>query len=250
MAKRAATGRGAPVTPLAAGIVARARRAGAVLVYGGSFDPPHAYHAAAPGHGAALVGRGVPCLYVPAARSPFKASGPVAGDEDRVAMLRAMLRGRRGAAVWTDEVDRAAWARARGGAGPSYTVDTVRRLRGLLGDGVQVRLLIGVDQAAAFHRWRSARVLVRLAEPVVLPREGVEDGGALEALIRAGGGWAFWGERGVRAWGARVACAPLVDVSSTGIRAMLGAGGARRAGALRLLPQGVAAVVRSRGLYR
>ncbi len=184
---------------------------------------------------------------MPAARSPLKDTGPIAGDADRVAMLRAMLKGRKDAAVWTDEVDRAAWQRRRGARRASFTIDTVRRLRALLGNGVRVRLVIGADQAAAFHRWRSARMLLRLAQPIVMPREGVDSAATLVQEVRRNAN-GFWSEKELQAWGPRLACGKVVHVSSTRVREQLA--GARRAQALRALPSGVAGVIRKKGLYR
>ncbi|MFM9958781.1 MAG: nicotinate-nicotinamide nucleotide adenylyltransferase [Phycisphaerales bacterium] len=239
-----------PVTTLPKAFIRAAQQAGTVLLYGGSFDPPHAYHLAAQRFAAAAVdsGRAV-CLYVPAARSPLKDTGPAAGDADRVAMLRAMLKARRGAAVWTDEVDRAAWLRERGTASPSYTIDTVRRLRALLGKGVRVRLVIGTDQAVAFHRWRSARTLLRMAEPVVLPRAGITNGNELVNAMRTSAARTFWTTRETAAWAARMADAPLVAESSTQLRQLLRGTRAERARALKRLPAPAASVIRTRGLY-
>ena len=138
-------------------------------------------------------------IYMPAARSPHKSTGPVASDADRIAMLRLALEGESRASVWTDEIDRTRWhdaeapifgpTNATGGADrgerattparpPSYTIETVERLlesverhaetRG--GARPVVRLLIGADQAAAFHRWKDARRLMERAEPVVRSR--------------------------------------------------------------------------------
>lgn len=68
------------------------RRAKVVLVYGGSFDPPHRAHAVIPLLLAQrLYGPAGHVLYIPAARSPLKETGPVAADEDRVRMLALAL---------------------------------------------------------------------------------------------------------------------------------------------------------------
>lgn len=218
-----------------------------VLLYGGSFDPPHAYHLHAPSVAARANGsQRLPCVYVPASRSPFKDAGPVASDAQRVAMLRAMLRGRRSVCVWTDEIDRAAWQRQRGVSKPSFSIETVRRLREQLGKSVRVRLIIGADQAVAFHRWRSARTLIRVAEPVVMPREGVADGATLVRDIRRNAG-GFWREKELDAWRGRIASGEVVRVSSTRVREELGSSGRRAA--LRSLPRGVAGIIKSTGLY-
>jgi nicotinate-nucleotide adenylyltransferase len=219
-----------------------------VLVFGGSFDPPHAYHEAAPIFAVAGLGlrRGA-CVYVPAARSPFKNASPRAIDAERVAMLRAMLKGRRNAHVWTDEIDRAAAQRERGRTAPSYTIDSVRRLRRILGERVTLRLVIGADQALAFHKWKSAKALVRLAEPVVLPRAGVQDAADMLASMSTEAR-RFWGVEGVVEWAFRVVDAPVVRESSTELRAMLA--GKARWQAIKRLPPAVATIIKAKGLYR
>jgi nicotinate-nucleotide adenylyltransferase len=147
-----------------------------LIVYGGMFDPPTVAHAVLPLIALAQVGtatlRPVGILYMPAARSPLKAGQPGAGAEHRLAMLRLALSDAPPPfwAIWTDELDRA-------GAEPdtpSYTVDSLRRIRrelDRLGRGdVTLRLLIGADQALALPRWRSPDEVIALAEPLVLAR--------------------------------------------------------------------------------
>lgn len=189
-----AKGSEAPITPLPldASAVRKLRR---VYVYGGSFDPPHKFHLTAVRIALGWLGEasegdtsGV-LLYVPAAQSPLKATTPSVSDEHRIAMLRAAqlghvrnpkhARGREPFGfVWTDEIDRAAHAsRLAGGTGepqptssPSYTIDTIRRLRTLLPSECTVRLIMGADQVLQLHKWKDARELVALAPPLLLPR--------------------------------------------------------------------------------
>src|SRR5262245_39793105 len=82
-----------------------------VLLFGGTFDPPHLGHVRIP---IQVLDRAMPAgaflLYVPAARSPLKESGPQASDADRVEMLRLVLTELgtpNRTAIWTDELDRA-----------------------------------------------------------------------------------------------------------------------------------------------
>jgi nicotinate-nucleotide adenylyltransferase len=145
-----------------------------VVVFGGSFDPPHVYHTIAPlSITMRLFGERGWLLYVPTAKSPLKPHGPIATDSQRLAMLKLALDipGRR--SIWTDEIDRAGWEREHGGERPSYTVDTLRRLKASLPKRVRLRLLIGGDQAASFHLWKNPRRVIRMAEPLVMAREGV-----------------------------------------------------------------------------
>jgi nicotinate-nucleotide adenylyltransferase len=213
-----------------------------VLVFGGSFDPPHVGHVTLPEVARAALGLEW-TLYVPAGRSPHKASGPVATGAERVEMLAAALAGHQRAGVCTLELERA----ARGDGGPSYTIDTLRELAGLLPRGCEMRLLIGADQALAFASWREPGEIERLAEPVVMLRGGESDEAALVAAMAAR-------EPGLGAdrWKARIVRTPLVEAASSGVRELL----ARRGepGVLErlraLVPGAVLGIIEARGLYR
>lgn len=191
-----------------------------VLIFGGSFDPPHVYHTTAPRQALqSLLPERSWLLYVPAASSPLKGRGPVASDAHRLAMLRLALGdGPCPCSIWTDELDRA----ARGAPSPSYTIDTLERLARVLGPRVRLHLLIGADQALQFHRWKRARAILRAAPPWVLPRpagEGdrpaIETAAQLEVALRETGAWSPAEQRW---WGKRVVKMPSVPVSSTRVR--------------------------------
>jgi nicotinate-nucleotide adenylyltransferase len=247
---------------------AMATHAGLMLV-GGTFDPPHGAHIALSLRARSMenpsrepTSRERWMLYVPAAVSPFKVNeGATAPAADRIAMLRASIKGVDRASVWTEEIDRAERARADGREpGPSYWIDTLRALRELVDlpghDRVKLWFIIGSDQAVQFHKWKSFREILAEAEPVVLLREPVGNRARLkEEMERAG----VWSEAEIAWWQERIAEVGLDDVSSTHIRALL----ARCAAAHeqgeedhqalqeleRLLAPGVREVIRERGLY-
>ena len=189
-----------------------------VLLFGGTFDPPHRGHTE-PAAAArdAMMPPGSWLVFVPAARSPHKTDVPLTSAAHRVAMLRLAIAGLPRAAVWTDEIDRA----ARGGDEPSWWVETLRRAKRTLPVGTALRFLIGSDQAAAFHRWREFREILALAEPVVALREPIADAATLDAALQASGAWT---EAERRAWRERISPGPIVRASATAIRARIGAG--------------------------
>lgn len=234
---------GAPVTPL--DLPPGCRR---VTLFGGTFDPPHRWHMRGAMANARAMGA---CLVVvPAARNPLKATGPIASDEDRVAMVKLALEAAAaeaedhdGLRVWTDEIDRARWARDRGTTTPSYTIDTVRRLREIVGADVEIHIIIGVDQALAFHTWREYRALFRLATPLVMPRDGVTEHTTFETLLRTTGAW---DEGEICEWGSLIHYGmPLEPVSSTRVRDAL-----KRGEPTPDLDPAVRAYIDARGLYR
>jgi len=172
-----------------------------ILVFGGTFDPPHRAHVELPRlamHAAGAEG----VIYVPAARSPLKTSTPTAGHH-RLAMLRLALEGQNWARIWSGELDRAESGR------PSYTIETLRALRKEVEGKVGLRLLLGADQVLDFHRWKDAREIVELAEPLVMLRPPLTREGLLGALGN---------EDERQQWGARVLELPPIEVSATEIR--------------------------------
>lgn len=209
-----------------------------LIVFGGTFDPPHRAHAALPDLVRRRAAPGSFLLYVPAARSPHKPGAPGAPDADRLEMLRLTIAGLRDAAIWTDEIDR---------GGPSYMIDTLLRLRGVVPRETRPRLLIGSDQAAAFHAWRSPREILSLAPALVMPRPPLTTREQLDAELERA---AFWSreERGV--WRAAFVDCPIDGVTATRVRELLGRV-PRDEGALKeLLAPGVLGYIRGRGLYR
>jgi nicotinate-nucleotide adenylyltransferase len=203
-----------------------------ILVFGGTFDPPHARHVSVV-RGADALLRCKRVVIVPAWANPQR-DRPSAPPKDRVAMCALAFQDLADATVSTVEVD---------AERPCYTVETLARLRaeqqaGALPAG-PLRLLIGSDQALRFHTWRDWERVATMAEPAVVLRPPHERW-AWEALLR---------EQWDAAWTARWLAWTLpidpVDVSSTEARRRLAAGETIED----LVPAGVAAYIRARGLY-
>lgn len=203
-----------------------------VLVFGGTFDPPHARHVTLV-RGADALLRCKRVLILPAWMNPQRQT-PTAPAKDRVAMCALAFQDLADATISTLEVDA---ERA------CYTVETLERIHaeqqaGALPAG-PLRLLIGSDQALRFHTWREWERVLTLAEPAVVlrpPHERWE----WETLLR--GAWD-------PAWTARWLSWTLpidpVDVSSTEVRRRLAIGES----IVEMVPAPVAAYIASRGLY-
>ena len=102
------------------------KKAPTVIVFGGTFDPPHRAHLTLPLLAAdAIAAEHV--LFIPAGCNPQKmAQRPTSGGH-RIAMLEAALAGDSRASVSSIEVDR---------DGATFMVDTLRQLHG---DGTLAR---------------------------------------------------------------------------------------------------------------
>ena len=185
-------------------------------LFGGSFDPIHVGHLVMAE--SAVDSLGLDRLYfIPNARSPLKTGPPRASGRDRLAMIRAAIRGNPRFEVLDLELRRPP---------PSYTIDTVAALPRRGSD--KLYFLIGTDALSEFDRWHRARELARRVTLAVLRRPGSP--GARPPA------WA-------RRW--REVEAPLVDVSSTALRDRI-----RRGRSVRyLVPDRVASLIRKRGLY-
>ncbi len=159
-------------------------------ILGGSFNPVHSGHVLLARVARRSLGLDEVWL-IPCARS---ADGKrLAPGDLRMRWLKAALRGEEGL--------RASGLELRRG-GVSRTVDTLRELRVRLGGGVRLTLLLGQDQFLRLPEWKEARTLPGLCRLAVFSRPGVPAGAP--AGFRA---------RRVRA--------PLLDISSSGIRALI-----------------------------
>jgi nicotinate-nucleotide adenylyltransferase len=130
-----------------------------VLVFGGSFNPPHRRHISLAQQAAAAIGADE-IRVIPANINPQRQEQPTTAAHHREAMLRIAFAGEARAVIDTQEI-------ARGGA--SFTVDTLNNLRAQF-PTAQFFLLLGGDQALNFYSWKDPHEILALATPVVVPR--------------------------------------------------------------------------------
>lgn len=195
-----------------------------LLLFGGTFDPPHRRHVELAEAASRLIGA-TEVRFVPVRVNPQRSAAPPAPAEDRLAMVRLAVEGHAGMTVSDLELRR---------DGPSYTVDTLRELR-RSGETRAIRLLIGSDQALNLRSWREPEALLEMATPAVVlrpphTRASYERDAAVQNDPR------------LLAWLLPV---PPVDASSTDARRRLAAGEALDD----LLAPQVLAYIRDRGLY-
>lgn len=127
-------------------------------LYGGSFDPIHLGHLIVADHVRDALGLDR-MIFIPAGQSPLKKHLPGASGSDRLRLIELSIAHCPRFQVSTVEVDR---------VGQSYTVDTLRELRGQL-DG-ELFFLMGDDQIRDLHRWRGPDEILELARIVGMSR--------------------------------------------------------------------------------
>ena len=173
-----------------------------MLVFGGSFDPPHRAHVELP----RLVADQLDCdvtLYIPAKISPHKLDAPPTAAEHRLRMLELALAACERTAISTIELQR---------DGPSYTADTLVQLNQRYPDTTQLFLLIGADHALGFHRWHAWQRILEHAEPAVMLRPPW-DRAAFESALDA-----TYDDDEAAAWRRRIVDTPSIDISATELR--------------------------------
>lgn len=192
----------------------RPRRLG---IFGGTFDPPHIGHM--------IVAQDVlealdldRMLFIPAATPPHKTPGAQVEGALRLEMTESALGGDPRFAVSDLEFQR---------EGPSWSVDTLRKLREEFPD-TELFFVIGADQLAGFAQWKEPAEVARLARLVVMGRAGE---GPLEAPVE-----------GVEH---DFVAVTRIDISSSAIREKISRGGSAR----HLVPEPVRRIIEAHKLY-
>ena len=184
-------------------------------LFGGSFDPVHNAHLALAQ--AALQTLALDqVLWIPAGQ-PWQKTRQLAAAAHREAMVALAIEGEPRFVLDRIELDR---------PGPSYTLDTVRALQATQ-PGAQWFLIIGQDQQAGLPTWHGVSELLSLVTLAVARRPGVPEVAAAAGAVSA-------------------IDLPLMDVSSTEVRARCAAGLAIN----QMVPAKVARYIDQHGLYR
>ena len=203
-----------------------------ILLYGGTFDPPHNGHLNNLRAAAARV-RPDKVVVMPAGLSPFKqrTSAPGALRLEMCGCFRALAD-----SPDIPQLEVSGWEIAQAEAGKrNYTVLTVEKLA-QENPGAQLYLAIGSDMLLSFDGWHRWQDILRLAHLVVTSRN-VGDDPELHAMARQ-----------LDPTGARNLFAPVqaLPMASSDIRTRLTAG----EGCEAELPEAVRAVIRREKLYK
>lgn len=187
-------------------------------IFGGTFDPVHVGHLVvaeqvAEAEGIARV------VFIPAGRPPHKERRTAAPPAARLAMVERAVALNPRFAVSAIELE---------GDGPSYTINTVRRLKAERKG--EVALILGADSLVELGSWREPEALLDECRVLVVERPGFDLDAAPPGFLRR----------------AKLVHAPRLDVSASEIRARVRAGLSIRY----LVPEAVREYIIERGLYR
>lgn len=167
-----------------------------VGILGGSFNPVHVGHTMLASYLAQWTSLDQVWLVL-SPLNPLKSPEGLASDTHRLNMLRIAL-GHGGGAVMPCDVELSMPV-------PSYTIDTLRRLRDLHPDK-KFRLIIGGDNWAIMDRWREPEAIIREFGIIIYPRPGFDvDAGSLPTNVE-------------------LVDAPVCSLSSTLVREAVAAG--------------------------
>jgi nicotinate-nucleotide adenylyltransferase len=197
----------------------RERRVG---IMGGTFDPIHHGHLVAAEESRWQFHLDQ-VLFIPTGQ-PWQKPVGVSSAEDRYLMTVIATASNPAFAVSRIEIDH---------PGPTYTVDTLRRLRVQLEPGTRLYFITGADAVLHILTWKDGEEVLELAELIAATRPGYDLSKLAEQLPSATD----------RVHQLEI---PMLAISSTGIRARV----ARGAPIQYLVPEGVADYLAKRGLYR
>lgn len=130
-------------------------------LFGGTFNPLHEAHL--------LVAEKAleqfplsEVMFIPSGIPPHKVVEDGVGKEDRYEMVRRAIAPNPQFSVSRIEIDR---------EGPSYTIDTIRALKGIYPQGVC--FIVGADLLLQIETWKEPEALLTSVPFIIAPRAGV-----------------------------------------------------------------------------
>lgn len=168
-------------------------------VFGGAFDPPHRAHVAMAA--AAIDQLALDRLWVVPTGHAWHKARPLSDGHHRLAMAKLAFSGLSRVQVTDLELKR---------SGPSYTADTLQTLQSqdrLPSTEDEWFLLMGADQAAAFHTWKRQDEILKRAR-LAVARRSTKNADPVDVQAHF-------------SWPVVVIEMPLDPISSTFVRAQL-----------------------------
>ena len=208
---------------------------GPMGIFGGTFDPIHYGHLRTAYELLSTL-RLPEMRFMPAGNPPHR-NHTVAGNEQRLEMVRAATAGQPGFTVDDREMHR---------EGPSYTVETLAELRAEA-PRRPLCLVVGMDAFLGLPKWHRWRDLLALAHLVVAHRPGwrAPSMGPLGELLVDHGTGTVSDLHDAVAGRIYIHAVTQLEISSTDLRALIGAGRDPRF----LMPEGVRSIIMESGCY-
>ena len=224
-----------------------------IALFGGTFDPVHRGHIVV-ARAAVAKFELKQVWFVPADIPPHKQTTPITSFYHRYAMVALAVGGEK--EFLPSLVEAPDLEGQSAGRRPSYSVETVRRVKKSLGKSDQLYFLIGIDAFKDIAKWYKAEELLAECEFIVAARPGsslAEVATALPPKLRPPASV-------TKLFRKQAMIEPLVlpgatlhflpetheNVSATQIRAAVGRGGALK----RLVPEAVAEYIVKERLYQ
>ena len=224
-----------------------------IALFGGTFDPIHRGHVIV-ARAAAAKFQLKRVWFVPADIPPHKQKAPILSFYHRYTMVALALAGEKGFVPSLLEAPDPASDGSR--RKPSYSIDTVRRVKKMLGKSDHLYFLIGMDAFKDIAKWHEADALLGECDFIVAARPGfslADVASSLPAKVRPGAAVTNLFRKQKMEGplvlpGATLHMLPETheNVSATQIRAAVERGGALK----RLVPDPVAEYIHKEQLYR
>ncbi|QSH41592.1 nicotinate (nicotinamide) nucleotide adenylyltransferase [Lentisphaerota bacterium ZTH] len=196
--------------------------------FGGTFDPPHLGHLKLAEH---ILASGITerIMFVPAFSPPHKRGKRISSFEDRLQMLKLLLKDNENIII--SDIER------RAQLSPSYTVSILKLIE-QENPGINLQILIGGDSLAYFHTWHKAEELMKNWEIITYPRRDCDP--ARDDLLQ------HWNPKEADILLQSKLQMPYFEISSTSLRDLIQNGEYPEA----WLPDDVLKYIKKRGLYR
>ena len=200
-------------------------------ILGGTFDPIHLGHLLLAEECLEILALDK-VLFVPAGQPWLKAGQPLTAAIHRLRMVELATADNPHFEVLRWEVER---------PGPSYTVDTLERLRREWGADAELHFILGLDALADFPRWKDPERILQLANLAVVPRPGyVAEGDGDDIIAGIKSRYPAYADR------ITILAVAIIAISATDLRRRVAVGQSLRY----RTPAAVGEYIGEKGLYK
>ncbi len=179
-----------------------------IILFGGTFDPVHLGHTTVAKSAAEYI-KADRVIFIPAKCSPLKYSMPRASDIDRLKMISLAIEGQKKYEVSDYEINKPA---------PSFTLDTVRYFKSILGAGHNLYWLVGADSIDDLIYWFRITDLIDECNVAMMYRAEYDKPDFTKYKD-------IWGTERIEKLQKNIIPTPLIGISSTEVRKRIASDG-------------------------